>query len=223
MTSGIVRTQGFDFARVVTRTFAVVGQNLSPLLLASLILTGVPTVLGSIGQNAPLYVPGGQALDVLSPISGILSFICGLVLQGFVTSLAVNTLGDRRISAREAFSAGANTLLPLLGLSIVMGLGIALGLIILIVPGLFLMVIWAVAPAIVVIERSGIMESLQRSRELTRGSRWSIFGLMVIFLVGAVAVGGAVFGLILAAEALIDSIGVVGFSPPPPPSRLSAP
>ncbi|MGH6999400.1 MAG: hypothetical protein ACREEO_14495, partial [Phenylobacterium sp.] len=65
----------------------------------------------------------------------------------------------------------------------VMGLGVIFGMLFLFVPGLILMVIWTVAAPVCVLERPGVFDSLSRSRNLTRGHRWPIFGLFVIYLV----------------------------------------
>ena len=51
------------------------------------------------------------------------------------------------------------------------GLAIGIGFVLLIVPGLFLLTIWALLAPVIVIERKGAMESFGRSRALVRGSR----------------------------------------------------
>jgi hypothetical protein len=63
---------------------------------------------------------------------------------------------------------------------ILLGLGIAIGLVLLIIPGLYLLTIWvAVIPA-VVLENRGIIESFGRSRELVRGHGWNVFGVIIL-------------------------------------------
>ena len=55
------------------------------------------------------------------------------------------------------------------------GFAIAIGFVLLIVPGLILLTIWSVAPPSVVVEDKGPFESLGRSRELVRGNGWNVF------------------------------------------------
>ena len=50
----------------------------------------------------------------------------------------------------------------------------------LIVPGLFLLTIWAVLAPVIVIERSDVMAAFGRSRELVRGNGWQVFGVIVV-------------------------------------------
>jgi hypothetical protein len=71
---------------------------------------------------------------------------------------------------------------------ILAGLGIALGLVLLIVPGLFLLTIWAVIAPVIVVENSRALDAFGRSRELVRGHGWTVFGIVVIVgLLSAIA------------------------------------
>jgi hypothetical protein len=63
---------------------------------------------------------------------------------------------------------------------IVAGLGIALGFLALIVPGVLLALRWSVVAQVAAVEHGGWIPSLSRSRALTRGHYWHIFGLFVI-------------------------------------------
>jgi hypothetical protein len=63
---------------------------------------------------------------------------------------------------------------------ILAGLGIAIGLVLLIAPGLFLMTIWAVIVPVIVLENRSAGESFTRSRELVRGYGWGVFGVIVL-------------------------------------------
>ena len=78
-------------------------------------------------------------------------------------------------------------------------------MVLLIVPGLFLLTIWAVIVPAVVIDRTGVMGAFGRSRELVRGSGWQVFGvILVLFLLQAV-VGGAL-------QAIGDSVSDGSFA-----------
>ena len=63
-----------------------------------------------------------------------------------------------------------------------------LGLILLIVPGLYLLTIWSMLIPVIVLEGRSAGEAFTRSREVVRGSGWSVFGLIIItFLLVAIA------------------------------------
>jgi hypothetical protein len=74
---------------------------------------------------------------------------------------------------------------------------VTIGFLLLIVPGLILMVAWSAAVPAKVVEKIGVFEALTRSRDLTRGRRWPIFGLFVLDAIAA----GVLNAVILAAFA----------------------
>lgn len=73
--------------------------------------------------------------------------------------------------------------LPVLGLMILQILAIWAGCIFLLVPGLMIATAFSVAIQVRVVERVGVFAAFGRSRALTRGNRWRIFLLVLIYLV----------------------------------------
>jgi hypothetical protein len=70
---------------------------------------------------------------------------------------------------------------------ILAAIGIGIGLILLIIPGLFLLTIWSMVIPVVVIESRSAGEAFSRSREVVRGNGWSVLGLIiVVFLLVAI-------------------------------------
>lgn len=53
------------------------------------------------------------------------------------------------------------------------------GLLLFVIPGICLAVMWSVCVPVIVIERAGPLAALGRSRELTRGYGWGVFGRLV--------------------------------------------
>lgn len=196
----------FDLGRVIQRTFSAIGGNAAVFFGAAVVLVGAPSTLLAVGQSQLLTTPENAASGLLLMAAGtILNLIGMFLLQGMVVKAAVNGFNGKRSSFGEAFDAGVSMFLPLLGLGIVAGVGITLGYILLLAPGVILTVLWSVAAPAVVVEKRGVFESLQRSRGLTRGHRWSVFGLIMIYvalswligiLIGglSVATGGALTG-----------------------------
>jgi hypothetical protein len=114
--------------------------------------------------------------------------------------------GHRDSSLGELFSSVTPVFVPVIVVSILFGIGVAIGLVLLIIPGLILLTIWAVAIPVTVIERPGILRAFGRSRELVKGNGWQVFGtILLVWLISIVI--GAIGGLI--ADAIGGVIGAL--------------
>jgi hypothetical protein len=86
-------------------------------------------------------------------------------------------------SISEALAAIKGRILSLSVTVLGLGVGIVIGLICLVVPGILLALMWAVTIPVAVVEGRGLLQSVQRSTDLTKGSWGRIF--VVYFLFGA--------------------------------------
>jgi Uncharacterised protein family (UPF0259) len=115
----------------------------------------------------------------------ILATVIGLVgvfwLQGALCE-AVADVRDGRpdLSISETLQRVRPRVASLLGAGLLAGLGVALGLLLLIVPGLVLLTWWSVIVPVIMLERVTAMESFGRSRALVRGHGWNVFGVIVL-------------------------------------------
>lgn len=102
----------------------------------------------------------------------------GNVLQGAAMTFIISDayLG-KPLSAASGFRRALAHLSPLIGASVLAGLGILLGLLCLIVPGLLLIIRWVFVTQAIVLEGNDARASLGRSYELSRGNAGSLFGL----------------------------------------------
>jgi uncharacterized protein YqhQ len=80
----------------------------------------------------------------------------------------------------------------LIGAGILAGLGIALGFVLLIVPGLILLTWWCLIAPVIVLEKKHIGESFSRSRELVRGHAWTVFGIVIITVLASAIASGLI-------------------------------
>lgn len=92
-------------------------------------------------------------------------------------------------------SSVSSVLGALIGNSILKSIAIVIGLVLLVVPGLILITIWAVTAPAIVVERKGAIDAFGRSLQLVRGEGWSVFGVLVVTLLIVFGVG-LVLGLI---------------------------
>ena len=104
---------------------------------------------------------------------------------------------------REQAGVLLPVVLTLILISLLAGVATVVGFIALVIPGLYLMTIWAVVAPVVVVERPGGLDAFGRSRALVRGHGWQVFGVIVMVIVLVLAVA-------IAAGILIASVGDAG-------------
>jgi hypothetical protein len=122
-------------------------------------------------------------------VVALLSLVFGFLYQGMVVNLVRDLQDGRRDSSVKDLAASVTpVLMPLIGAGLVTAIGIVFGSLLLIVPGLYLLTIWAVTAPVVVVERKGVFGALGRSRELVRGNGWPVLGaVLVSVLIGIAA------------------------------------
>jgi hypothetical protein len=151
---------------------------------------------------ALLALAGGYIGALLGSLVGIFA---AFLLQATLVK-AVQDVRDGRVdlSLGETVRAATPYLWPVAGASILAGIAITFGLILLIVPGLYLITIWAVIVPVIVLEQSGALASFGRSQQLVRGRGWHVFGTLVLVFIILIAVN-LILGLIF--SALPDVLG----------------
>lgn len=196
----------FSFGTVVGNAFTVLFRNLIPFMFLSLVITA-PTLLYDI------YGPEARTVDdqrIHEAIANLIDFICSTLLTATLVYGTVQELRGQHASLGASIGRGLTVILPAIGLSIVIGIGVAIGFVLLIVPGLILLTIWWVAVPVTVVERPGVFASLGRSAELTKGFRWPIFGIIILFVAAAFAIL-YLLSIILVPMVLRGSLGVISF------------
>jgi Uncharacterised protein family (UPF0259) len=193
-----------EVGRVIGETFSIYGRHFV-VLFGSAILVFLIAAIASALLAGPARsdFDWGELLLVAAAL--VVWMIARALYTGFVVRLVQDVRdGKRDFTIGELFSSAAHAIPALIVMAIVSGFAIGIGLILLIIPGLILLTIWAVAPPAIVVERAGALESLGRSRELVRGEGWSVFGvIVVVWLISAVITG--VLG------AIGDAISGVGY------------
>lgn len=174
-----------------------------------------------VAQTLLLWLP--KASSQLAP-AAIVGFLVALVLQwlGIAAAHAATIVVvsaaylERPISLQEAYGRVSGMLVRIFFIMIVSGLGIVLGTLLLIVPGVILFLMWALAIPVAVLEDAGLGDSLSRSRFLTEGHRLRVVAIYLLY-----------FALVSALElALMGPLGVLialksGGSGHTPPAALS--
>ena len=121
-------------------------------------------------------------LTWLGLLIGVVLTIVALFWLQAALIKAVEDVRDGR--ADRSLGATFEAAKPHLGAVIVAGLlgglAIAIGFVLLIVPGLILLTIWCLIVPVIVLDGKSAGESFGASRELVRGYGWNVFGVIVL-------------------------------------------
>lgn len=185
--AGATSLREFRIGQVLSKAINIYGRHIVIFTLIAGVIW-LPVVLaGFYLQTTPANV---------RQIAPLVVVIIALFLQPLSTAIILyGAFQDMRgygVSLSECIARGLSRFPSLLALMFVITLGILVGLVLLIVPGLILVIMWYVAVPVCVVERTGPISSLGRSQELTKGHRWKLFGLYLLVVILGV-IGQRVF------------------------------
>lgn len=173
-------------------------------------------VFNEYGKQAGTLIPAALVifvpLDLLVAVAAgsgglgavLIALLLGVVGSFWYVGIVISAVQDMRDGRRDSsigdlFRESGPYIGKLLAAGLLAGLGIALGLVLLIVPGLILLTWWAVVAPVIVLERTGVIDAFGRSRQLVRGNGWGVFGVLVVLFLLAMVAGGVLQGILSAA------------------------
>jgi uncharacterized membrane protein len=181
-----------SIGRVFQRAFSAITLNPVVVLGLALCVGALPALLMTYlfvqsGMTmTPGVAPSAASFNRLlgaTFISSIVSLVIAALVQGALTRATVSANEGKRATFGESLSTAIRVVLPLIGLSILFAIGIGIGFILLLVPGIILLLMWSVAVPALVIERQGVFAAFGRSAQLTKGAKWKILGLFLVMAV----------------------------------------
>lgn len=135
----------------------------------------------------------------------IASALVSVIAEAFILIVALRRDGGRPVGS---LIGEAIRLTPaLFAVKLIIGIATGLGLMLLILPGMYVLGRLGVAPAAMVAERVGIFEALRRGWELGRRDFWRIFLFLALILLATL---GAMIMLVVVANALGLVLRVLG-------------
>lgn len=196
----------FDLGTVFSRFFKLVGENLALFIVVGLIGVVLPSVAVSYVMVSVLNLSGSfasySALDanayLILGVAVLALIVFNLMTLSAITEVAIVRAVGKPVDIGVILGNGLRNALPLLAISILVTLFMMLGLILLIIPGIYLMICLCVAiPAYVGQPGIGIWGAIMKSFELTRGNRWWILLIGVVLFIASMILGGALGGVML--------------------------
>jgi hypothetical protein len=193
----------FRVGQVLNRSFTLLSRNFLLFFVVTAV-AALPNVL--ISQSTGRNVSGATAAWV--GLGAILTVVLQMLSQAVVLYGAFQDMRGRPIDLGEALRVALSRLLPIIGVAICVSIGVFVGSLLLIVPGLILMTMWYVATPVCVVEQKGPLSSMGRSSELTKGHRWKIFGMILLVIIGGIIVSAILLGVLaLAGNTVLEILG----------------
>jgi hypothetical protein len=143
-------------------------------------------------------------------IGAIISFAATYVVQASLIK-AVQDVRDGQVDLdlSQTVRAASPYILPVIGASILAGIGITIGFL-LIVPGFILLTFWCLIVPFIVIGDSGVIDSFRNSWRTVRGYAWRVFGTYVlvflILLAFAIVLGFILIALPLFLRSFVNTV-----------------
>lgn len=192
-----------NFSGILGETANLIGGGLPHIGLFVLAL-GTVNALGPIAglaEASDQIVGFNYAVNANYGAVGALYQLVALIFS-FVASyfLIAKLLGTRGL-----LHAGGTRIWAYVGMSILSGIAMVFGLLLVIVPGIVLWARWSAATGFLVGEGQGVTDALSSSWEATRGHSWAIFFAGLVVVVGLLILGGA-----LGASAALGASNTIG-------------
>lgn len=209
--------RSFSIGTVLSRTFGTLGSNPVATFGIAFLFGALPQALYSYFIGSTLTMADRQStfgVIAVSIASGVIYMLLSMLVQGALVRATLAHSEGKRASIGECLSTGLSMAVPLIGLTILLMLGIMAGFMLLVIPGVILYMMWSVAVPALVAEKSGIFGAFSRSRFLTKGVRWKIFGLQLLLMIILILLS-SILGIILVTGGMLPRIndGTLAFSP----------
>ena len=168
-------TEELTVGEVVSQTFEQWRANFLKLSLTCAIILSPILVLNLAASNSSAI-----NAQLLNGLVAIVQLFLVPIVTGASVFAVLQRIRGRDVGVVEVLEKGFSRLFPILGTSILFGLGVFFGALLLVVPGLILSCMWAVALPATVVEDIGPGAALSRSGKLTEGYRWKVFWVGVV-------------------------------------------
>jgi hypothetical protein len=175
----------FNSVRKPIDPFKLIGESISQIgpTYLSLFLIGIPGIFVSL---VPHFMPIMPSLAIIYGYVILIAPIIGAISMCFLHRYLQNQTIDLGGAASQALGKIGTIILS----SIVLFLGVFLATLLLIIPGIYLGIVWSFSLYAVVLENCSVFESLKYSKSLVKGRWWPVFGSILagtlIILPGAI-------------------------------------
>ena len=197
-----------DAVACLKRGFTLTTRNIGTVILVMITYIGVTAMVNlslvwmdstlSLVKNDTIEtVAGGSQTATSSQIMArfqqndsvphqFISQIIGLFLSIGLTRIGLNLVSGKPVTIGMLFS-GAGKLLPVIASSLIYFTAVTIGLLLLVIPGIYIALRYGQFLFAIVDRDMGIIESFRYSSSLTTNNRTSLFTLMLLYVAVSIA------------------------------------
>lgn len=174
---------------VIRQTLALFRQG-RVAFLSAIFLASAVSIIGDwlyetlTGREAPVFNAG--------------ALLIAMLLSAYVTAMALQLLHGTPAVEREAWLMVRRRLPSVLGASLVAGMLMTFGVLLLVIPALYMMCRWLVSTAAILDEDRGWQSGMQRSAWLTDGLKWRLLPVCLAYL-GAIFLAATTVAVVVSA------------------------
>jgi hypothetical protein len=194
----------FAVGRALALSFGVLGRNLGPMAAISLAVTAVQSMVDYM-------LSGGAGSDSTNSFTNLISYA---LITAPVTYATFQDLRGTPVGMGSIFSKGFGIIwrvagatigvvliavAPIIGVFLIgLSAGLSLGFLAALagVFVLYIFVVWFVLVPVLMVEDIRFFAGFGRALDLSRGRRWSILGLLLVYGAIIVAIGAVTIGLV---------------------------
>lgn len=203
------RFQPMDLGEILNTTFNLYRDNFTLFAGICAVIVVPEAILLS------LFAVSHSTIFVL--LAALVSLTVPFLLTGALAQAVSARYLGRPMTIAQAYQAlGSGTILTLVAVSFLSGILVLIGLILVVIPGIYLAVRFTVASQAAVLEREGVTDSLRRSWRLVEGKWWHVFGIVVVvsILVGVLerlagSLGSSIAGDVLGTGLSTAIVGIL--------------
>lgn len=191
--------------RILDKTFQIYRNNFIrfitivaliqvPFALLNLVFTSILVTPASAETSVEMTIQPAAVVGI--GITALLGMIGGMLCQAALIQSVSESYLDRQISVGQAYRTVLPKLLTLLGASLLVGLVVMLGFMLLVVPGvIFSLWLYLTVPCIV-IENLGAGAGMSRSKNLVSGNLGKVFlvALLVLLITWVISIPLGIVG-----------------------------
>ena len=145
-------------------------------------------IISIIVNVCTAFAQGSIAGSIIANLIGVI--VSGFLALGYIRNIFQALDGDE--PQTSAYRQEAPKVITYFVANLLLGIITVVGLVLFIIPGIYLLLRLQFATAFIVEEDAGIMESLKRSWEITRGQEMPLF-LLMLAMIGFLLLGLIVF------------------------------